>query len=177
MSSSPSPWRLKGVLGRAFIFFALCSPALATEPQTVVHKKQNSSVDLTSGDRVTAHVYRLTRSLTPKPGTGTYDGKPLCKEDRIRSKPVYFPTKELQDFDMKIYDYKDKEQVKQAKQSSTPTVPYIEGDRYNPKRDRLNLQQSYARFFDIRCLPTRIHYVKRGGRLIEEYREGARAWD
>jgi hypothetical protein len=120
----------------------------------------------------TAYVFQLSLPV----GAGTYDGKPACQESAIRRQPVLLDSEQLSLFDMLIYDYRDTTQVQKAAHWELPTVPYIEGDLVNPYRD-YNPQQNWARFFDIHCLPTRIHYPMIDGVRYEEYREGGRAWD
>ena len=124
---------------------------------------------------IPAYRYRLGVRRMP-PGIGTYDVKPACSKPARRRKPVYFDTDELSDFDMTFYDYKIKSEKDRARKNATPTVPYLEGDLYNPHREKSNLQQGFGRFFDVRCLPTRVHYIYIGENRVEEYLEGELAW-
>ncbi len=112
-----------------------------------------------------------------RPGAGTYDAKPDCPAGAVRRVAVLYDTKELDDFDLTYYNYEDPKQSAAASQLRTPTAPYLVGDMYNPYRDKRSLQQNFARFFDVRCLPTRLHYVYEGSRRFEEYREGEAAWE
>lgn len=109
-------------------------------------------------------------------GAGTFDGKPKCKGPAVRKTPVTVDSEELKYFDMLYYDFKSKADTLKAESWSLPVVPYIEGDIYNPYREG-SIQQSFGRFFDIRCLPTRVHFPLVNGVRFEEYREGDSAWD
>lgn len=109
-------------------------------------------------------------------GAGTYDVKPDCTESSTRRIPVVYDSEELKLFDIIYYNYKDKSQTANARAWNLPTAPFLEGDLYNPHRT-YNLQQDLGRFFDIRCLPTRVHFPIIDGQRYEEYREGSSAWD
>ncbi len=119
--------------------------------------------------------FTLVRSALPR-GAGTYDGKPNCVKRDIRRNPVLYDSEELDMFDIVYYNPGDPQQVKQAAQRRGSTEPYLVGDIVNPHRTK-STQQELGRFFDIRCLPTRIHYSYRESRRYEEYREGELAWD
>lgn len=125
-----------------------------------------------------AYAYRST-DLEPPPGAGTYDVKPDCIKSTIRRVPVLYPSEELNEFDLTYYNYHDAAEVERAKRASTPTVPYLEGDTFNPWRVTPNIPQELGRVFDIRCLPTRVHFTAdpdKPGAIVEEYREGEAAW-
>ncbi len=109
-------------------------------------------------------------------GAGTYDGKPDCSESQVRRIPVVYDSEELKLFDILYYNYQNSSQTSKSRAWELPTAPYLEGDLYNPYRT-YNLQQDLARFFDIRCLPTRVHFPVIDGQRYEEYREGSNAWD
>ena len=120
--------------------------------------------------------YRL-RKNEMQPGAGSYDVKPDCAAPNVREIPVLYDSEELSNFDLLFYNFRSDAQATQAQSWQKLAVPYLEGDLHNPYRSHRGLLQEYGRFFDIRCLPTRIHYFYRDGRRIEEYREGERAWD
>ncbi len=168
------------IIGRPQVLHADPGPV---PPGVAVHETKESGVLLlpeqtskqpTPEQYVPSYRYRIGLRRMP-PGLGTYDVKPACKDPKRRRNPVLYDSKELDEFDMTFYDHKDERQSSLARSKSTPTVPYLEGDLYNPHRDKENLQQSFGRFFDIRCLPTRIHYIKTVEGRIEEYLEGSLA--
>lgn len=109
-------------------------------------------------------------------GAGTYDGKPDCEGSEVRRAPVLYDSEELKFFDIVYYNYQNSSQTSKSRSWELPTAPYLEGDLFNPYRT-YNLQQDLARFFDIRCLPTRIHFPTIDGQKYEEYREGSSAWE
>lgn len=105
-----------------------------------------------------------------------YDGKPDCAVAQVRENPVLFDSPELGLFDIVYYNPDDPKQVRRAEMWHGPTAPFLVGDLANPYRlpDR---QQEFGRFFDIRCLPTRVRYVYQGENRVEQFREGEYAWD
>ena len=141
------------------------------------HAKQDSKVKLPTDDTVSIAMAYTIKGMKIPPGAGTYDVKPDCSKPDVRRQPVYYDTDELKFFDLLYYNYHSSAQTRQADLWEGPTVPYLEGHLSNPARDHKNLQQEFGRFFDIRCLPTRVHYVFVDGVRWEEYREGERAWD
>lgn len=112
-----------------------------------------------------------------KPGSGTYDVKPRCKTSQIREEPVFYDSEHLSAYDLLFYDYQQKSEQNRALSSRLTTVPYLPGDLKNPYREAHGIQQELGRFLDVRCLPTRVRYVYRQGKRIEEYREGEKAWE
>lgn len=140
------------------------------------HIKQNSGTRFSANERSAATMeYDLSRDL-PR-GAGTYDALPNCSKGEVRRKPVVYDTPNLKFFDLLFYDYHSSEQVRRADAWEKPAAPFLEGDLFNPYREKNNLQQELARFFSIRCLPTRVHYIYENGKRYEEYREGPRAWE
>lgn len=119
----------------------------------------------------------VLKSRRPPPGAGTYDVKPRCQASQLREVPVLYDSDHLSAFDLLYFDPQAEEQRARAEQSLARAIPYLAGDLYNPYRRTSDLLQEYARFFDVRCLPTRVRFFYRNGRRYEEYREGERAWD
>jgi hypothetical protein len=109
-------------------------------------------------------------------GAGTYDVLPTCKDSQVTHTEVLVDSEKLAWFDLLFYDYHDTAQTKRAENWDLPTAPFLEGDYYNPYREG-DRQQDMARLFEIRCLPTRFHFVNINGTKYLEYREGERAWD
>ncbi len=109
-------------------------------------------------------------------GAGTYDVKPACEKSQIRRKEILVDSEELDLFDMVFYDYNDKAQQAKADKWPRPTVPYLEGDLFNPYREG-DIRQEFGRFFNIQCLPTRLHYIYENGVRYQEFREGEKAWE
>lgn len=109
-------------------------------------------------------------------GAGTYDVLPTCKESQVTRTEVYVDSEQLAWFDLLFYDYHDASQSRRAESWDLPAAPFLEGDLYNPYRYQ-DAQQDMARLFELRCLPTRFHFINEGGTKFLEYREGERAWD
>ena len=121
-----------------------------------------------------ARTYSVTDSKHPKDAS-TSDVRPNCEKGGIRKVPVLFDSRHLDYFDLLYYQMSEPAQASQAASWSKLAVPFLEGDLSNPFRKHDTLLQEYARFFDIRCLPTRVHYIFENGRRFEEYREGTEA--
>ncbi len=148
--------------------------SLTEEPAVAVHKTRAAGNSFGDGSAST-FAFHLSFGKLPL-GVGKYDAKPNCTASAVRHAPVVYDSSELAWFDMVVYSYEDNRQVARAEAWELPTAPYLEGDLYNPYRSR-DLQQSFLRVFDIRCLPTRFHYITLNGERVLEYREGERAWD
>ena len=127
-------------------------------------------------DPTSAMEYKLRRSGM-RPGAGTFDVKPNCSESGVRETPVLYDSEHLSAFDLLYYNHRSTDQSANARSWKALAVPYLEGDLRNPYRTRENLLQEYGRFFDVRCLPTRVRFIYRDGRRYEEYREGEKAWE
>jgi len=125
----------------------------------------------------TAVEYRAFVNALPD-GAGTYDVKPDCSASAVKRTRVVVSEEYLNLFDIVFYNYHQADQARLSDSWPYPTAPFLEGDTYNPKRSKKDLQQDVARMFGISCLPTRVHFVREAdGRLYEELREGGAAWE
>ena len=119
----------------------------------------------------------VLKTHRPPPGAGTYDVKPSCQGPQLREVPVLYDSEHLSAFDLLYFDAQSEDQYARAQRSAIRAIPYLAGDLFNPYRQAEDLLQEYARFFDVRCLPTRVRFFYRNGQRYEEYREGERAWE
>lgn len=77
--------------------------------------------------------------------------------------------------DFVVFSDDDREQIDEAKTWQGPALIYRSGQAIAQVAEDEPLLP-FISTLDIRCLPTRFHYVNEKGRQFAEYREGHEAW-
>lgn len=101
---------------------------------------------------------------------------PSCSENKVQRQVAGLIGGEIDIYDFVLYDGSSREQVNLAKSYQGLAVPY-RGGKVVDNHDKTDSFLLLALTMDIRCLPTRFHFVKENRSRYMEHRIGQRAWD
>jgi hypothetical protein len=106
-----------------------------------------------------------------------YEKLPNCEKSDVRLEQIYQYSTLTDVFDVVYYSEADPGQVRRAKKLNTPSVAYQAALVRDEETGLTDTLQTYARFLQIRCLPTRFRYVDIGSKRYREFRTGAAVWE
>ena len=106
-----------------------------------------------------------------------YEKLPQCEKAEVRLIDVFNNTPGTDSTDVLYYDPDDPAQLKQALSYGQFKVPYKAALTPESNSGHPEYWQSFARFIQLECLPTRFRFSYVGSQRYIEYRLGASAWE
>ena len=106
----------------------------------------------------------------------SYEKLPNCAQSRVETHEVGAVSQLSKAMDIVYYSAEDAEQQVKAKSHKGLTVAYQPALVREPKTGIPNTLQAYARFSQVRCLPTRVRFLDVGSKHYSEIRTGTAAW-
>ena len=108
-------------------------------------------------------------------GASTFDALPVCALRHTRIQALVKHELVSDKLDIVVYQNGNSDQKREARQTGSKAVPYLEGDSFNPFRDKVDKTQELLRTLDLHCVPTRVRVIVRDKEQKLEYREGEAA--
>lgn len=153
--------------------------------QVARHDRRKSNIRLPRGNRSAPLEYwgllfeqpwaeRINRQKT---SLVHYEKLPDCTKSDVRLEQIYQYSTLTDVFDVVYYSDENPTQVRKAKKLTTPVVAYQPALVRDENTGLTDTLQTYARFLQIRCLPTRFRYVDIGSKRYREFRTGDAVWE
>lgn len=101
-----------------------------------------------------------------------------CTESKVVMDEVFHHTEGSEKLDLLIYDMRDPEQVRKAKNFNTATTPWDPTYDMSAGYETIDAKmQDLARVMAPNCLPARYRFVYVGSKRYNEIRYGDKAWE
>ena len=105
-----------------------------------------------------------------------YEELPRCSRSQQKLIEVKHHTPGSEKFDVVYYSADEQRDRTQASQYGKGAIAYNPALLRDPKTNRTDYWQEFARFIRIHCLPTRFRFITVGKKRYMEFRTGAKAW-
>lgn len=155
-------------------------PALGqADPQIAYHARRRTSQLLAGKDSqdVGGILFNSTAWQFEDDGRlVSYHELPDCRAETTQLVPVFQSTPGTDEFDVVYFNSKEAAELDQARRYRGRALPYLPALVRDPETGSPEHWQVFARFVQIRCLPTRFRFVTIGASRYIEYRMGKSAW-
>ena len=106
-----------------------------------------------------------------------YEELPKCKKSEVELEEVFQDSAGSEGLDVLYYTPTDLEQAQKASSYPRAIAAYQPALVKDPQTGKADPVQEFARIIQVKCLPTRFHFVYLGSKRYIEIRTGDRAWD
>ncbi len=106
----------------------------------------------------------------------SYEELDTCTKPEVRRDRVFQVTPGTDEFDVVYFNPNDERQLTSARKYKGRVIPYEPALLRDKKTDVADQWQVFARFIQVKCLPTRFHFTYVGQERYMEFRMGEEAW-